>query len=49
MNKTSVCDRISAELFQILENDAVKVMHSLCQQVSKTQQGPQDWKRQFSF
>ena len=33
------------ELFQILEDDAVKVLHSICQQILKTQQGPQDWKR----
>ena len=45
MNKTSGGDGIPAELFQILENDAVKVLHSICQQIWKTQQWPQDWKR----
>ena len=35
------------ELFQILEDDAVKVLHSICQQIWKTQQWPQDWKRSF--
>ena len=38
-------DRIPVELFQILEDDAVKVLHSMCQQIWKTQQWPQDWKR----
>ena len=38
-------DRIPAELFQILKNDVVEVLHSLCQQIWKTQQWPQDWKR----
>ena len=38
-------DGISAELFEILKDDAVKVLHSICQQVWKTQQWPQDWKR----
>ena len=38
-------DRISVELFQILKDDAVKVVHSICQQIWKTQQWPQDWKR----
>ena len=43
-------DKISVELFQILKDDAVKVLHSLCQQIWKTQQWPQDWKRSvFSF
>ena len=37
------------ELFLILNNDAVKVLHSICQQVWKTQQEPQDWESQFSF
>ena len=37
------------ELFQILKDDAVKVLHSICQQFWKTQQWPQDWKSQFSF
>ena len=45
MNKASGGDRISAELFQILKDDAVKVLHSLFQQIWKTQQLPQDWKR----
>ena len=44
-DKTSGGDRISVELFQILKDDAVKVMHSICQQIWKTQQWPQDWKR----
>ena len=45
MNKASGADGIPAELFQILKDDAVKVLHSLCQQIWKTQQWPQDWKR----
>ena len=45
MNKAIGCDEISAELFQILKDDAVKVLHSLCQQIWKSQQLPQDWKR----
>ena len=45
MNKASEGDRISVELFQILNDDAVKVLHSICQQIWKTQQWPQDWKR----
>ena len=45
MNKTRGGDRIPVELFQILKDDAVKVMHSTCQQIWKTQQWPQDWKR----
>ena len=45
MNKASGGDGISVELFQILEDDAVKVLHSTCQQIWKTQQWPQDWKR----
>ena len=44
-NKASVGDGISAKLFQILNDDAIKVLHSICQQVWKTQQWPQDWKR----
>ena len=44
-NKTSGGDRILAELFPILKDDAVKVLHSLCQHIWKTQQWPQDWKR----
>ena len=47
--KASGGDGIPAEPFQILKNDAVKVLHSICQQVWKTQQCPQDWKGQFSF
>ena len=43
-NKASEGDRIPAELFQILKDDAVKVLHSICQQIWKTQQWPQDWK-----
>ena len=45
MNKASGGDRISGELFQILKDDAVKVLHSICKQIWKTQQWPQDWKR----
>ena len=45
MNKASGSDGIPAELFQILKDDAVKVLHSVCQQIQKTQQWPQDWKR----
>ena len=45
MNKASGGDGIPVELFQILEDDAVKVLHSIRQQVWKTQQWPQDWKR----
>ena len=44
-NKASGGDGIPVELFQILEDDAVKVLHSICQQIGKTQQWPQDWKR----
>ena len=44
-NKVSDGDGTSAELFQILKDDAVKVLHSICQQIWKTQQWPQDWKR----
>ena len=44
MNKASGGDGIPGELFQILKDDAVKVPHSVCQQVWKTQQWPQDWK-----
>ena len=44
-NKASGGDGIPAELFQILKDDAVKVLHSICQQIWKTQQWPQDWKR----
>ena len=45
MNKTSGGDGIPVQLFQILRDDAVKVLHSICQQIWKTQQWPQDWKR----
>ena len=45
MNKTSRGDGIPVELFQILKYDAVKVLHSVCQKIWKTQQWPQDWKR----
>ena len=45
MNKASGGDGISVELFQILKDDAVKVLHSVCQQIWKTQQWPQDRKR----
>ena len=44
-NKASRGDGIPVELFQILKDDAVKVLHSICQQIWKTQQWPQDWKR----
>ena len=45
MNKASEGDGIPAELFQILKDVVVKVLHSICQQIWKTQQWPQDWKR----
>ena len=45
MNKASGGDGIPAELFQILKDNVVKVLHSICQQIWKTQQWPQDWKR----
>ena len=45
INKISGGDGIPVELLQILKDDAVKVMHSICQQIWKTQQWPQDWKR----
>ena len=45
MNKASGGDGIPVELFQILIDNAVKVLHSICQQIWKTQQWPQDWKR----
>ena len=45
MNKAGGDDGIPVELFQILKDDAVKVLHSICQQIWKTQQWPQDWKR----
>ena len=44
MNKASGGDGIPVELFQILKDDAVKVLHSVCQQIWKTQEWPQDWK-----
>ena len=49
INKASGGDGIPVELFQILKDDAVKMLHSICQQMWKTQQWPQDWKRSFSF
>ena len=48
-NKASGGDEIPAELFQILKDDVVKVLHSICQQIWKTQQGQRTGKRQFSF
>ena len=45
MNKASGGDRIPVEIFQILEDDAVKLLHSTCQHIWKSQQWPQDWKR----
>ena len=44
-NKASGCDGIPAEIFQILKNGAIKVLHSICQQIWKTHQWPQDWQR----
>ena len=44
-NKASGGNEIPVELFQILKDDAIKVLHSICQQIWKTQQWPQDWKR----
>ena len=49
MNKAGGGDGIPFELFQILKDDAVKVLHSICQHIWKTQQLPQDWKSHFSF
>ena len=49
MNKASGGDGIPVELFQILKDDAVKVLHSICQQIWKTQQWPQEWKRSVSI
>ena len=49
MNKASGGDGIPVELFQILKDDAVKVLHSICQQLWKTQQWPQNWKRSVSI
>ena len=48
-NKARGGDGIPVELFQILKNNAMKVLHSICQQIWKTHQWPQDWKDQFSF
>ena len=45
MNKASGGDEIPVELFQILKDDAMKVLHLICQQIWKTQKWPQDWKR----
>ena len=45
VNKASGGDGIAIELFQILKDDVVKVLHSICQQIWKTQQWPQDWKK----
>ena len=47
MNKATRGDGIPAKLFQILKDDAVKVLHAICQQIGKTQQWPQDWKTHF--
>ena len=44
-NKASGCDGIPVELFQILKDDAVKVLYSICQRIGKTHKWPQDWKR----
>ena len=49
ISKASRGDRIPVELFQILKDDTVKVLHSICQQIWKTQQWPQDWKRSVFF
>ena len=49
MNKASGGDGLLVELFQILKDDAVKVLQSICQQIWKTQQWPQDWKRSVFF
>ena len=49
MNKASGGGGIPVELFQILKDDAVKVLHSICQQIWKAQQWPQDWKRSVSI
>ena len=49
MNEASGGDGIPVELFQILKDDAVRVLHSICQQIWKIQQWPQDWKRSVSF
>ena len=49
INKPRGCDGIPVDLFQILKDDAVKVLHSICQQTWKTQQWPQDWERSVSI
>ena len=49
MSKASGGDGIPVELFQILKDDAVKVLHSICQRIWKTQQWPRDWKRSVSI
>ena len=49
MNKASGGDGIPVELFQILKDNSVRVTHSICQQIGKTQQWPQDWKRSIFF
>ena len=49
MNKASGGDGIPVELFQILKDDAVKVLHSICQHIWNTQKWPQDWKRSVLF
>ena len=49
MNKAGGGDGIPVEFFQILKDDAVKVLHSICQQIRKSRQWPQDGKSQFSF
>ena len=49
VNKASGGDGIPVELFQILKDGAVKMLHSICQQIWKTQQWPQDWKRSVLF
>ena len=49
MSKASGSDGIPAKLFQILKDDAGKLLHSICQQIWKIKQWPQDWKCQFSF
>ena len=49
VDKATGGDGIPVELHQILKDDAVKVLHSICQQIWKTQQWPQDWKSQFLF
>ena len=48
-NKASGSDGIPVELFQILKDDTVRVLHSICQQIWKTKQWPQDWKMSISF